>query len=165
MQLIENNIYHVYNRGNNKRQIFFSRDNYLYFLKTVHKTIATCSDILAWCLMPNHFHFLVHANENSVKQIIDGSFERQRFSQEIKQLLSSYTKAINKQKNFTGSLFQQKTKAVCVNDEKSSYGDTAFHYIHQNPMKAGLVKKWKHGNSLRLQTIQPCVMELYAKKN
>lgn len=43
---------------------------------------------------------------------------------------------------FTGSLFQQKTKAVCVNaDPKNSYELTAFHYIHQNPMRAGLVKK------------------------
>jgi REP element-mobilizing transposase RayT len=141
MQLTEGYIYHVYNRGNNKRQIFFSRDNYLYFLKTVHKTIAPCSDILAWCLMPNHFHFLVRANEISVQQIADGSFPRQLFSQQIKQLLSSYTKAINKQKKFTGSLFQQKTKAVCVNDENCAYAEIAFHYIHQNPMAAGLVNK------------------------
>lgn len=43
---------------------------------------------------------------------------------------------------FTGSLFQQKTKAVCVNaDPDYSYALTAFHYIHQNPMRAGLVKK------------------------
>src|ERR1700749_3158579 len=120
MYLIENNVYHVYNRGNNKRKIFFSRDNYLYFLKTVHKTIGSCSDILAWCLMPNHFHFLIHANEKSTIQITDGSFPRQQFSQQVKQLLSSYAKAINKQNNFTGSLFQQKTKAVCVRDDKFS---------------------------------------------
>ena len=105
MQLVEGNIYHVYNRGNNKRQIFFSRENYLYFLRTVHKTIASCSDIFEWCLMPNHFHFLIHANQNSVLEINEGSFARQQFSQQIKQLLSSYAKAINKQKNFTGSLF------------------------------------------------------------
>jgi putative transposase len=140
MNLVQNNIYHVYNRGNNKQKIFFSRDNYLYFLKTMHKTIAPCCDVLAWCLMPNHFHFLIHANEKSIIEIKDGSFPRQQFSQQVKQLLSSYAKAVNKQYNFTGSLFQQKTKAICVNDGKLSYAVTAFHYIHQNPLKASLVK-------------------------
>ncbi len=43
---------------------------------------------------------------------------------------------------FTGSLFQQKTKSVCVNvDSEYSYALTAFHYIHQNPIRAGLVNK------------------------
>lgn len=141
MQLTEGDIYHVYNRGNNKQPIFFCDEHYLYFLKGVQKTIAQCSDILCWCLMPNHFHFLIHANTDSVIEIKDGSFPRQQFSQSIKQLLSSYTKAINKQKGFTGSLFQQKTKAVCVTDNNQFYGSTTFHYIHQNPFKAGLVKK------------------------
>jgi len=57
------------------------------------------------------FHFLVHANSNSIEIIKDGGFERQAFSQAIKQLLSSYTKAINKQEQRTGSLFQQKTQS------------------------------------------------------
>ena len=146
MQFTERYIYHVYNRGNNKQPIFFSDDNYLYFLKSMQKTIAQCSDILCWCLMPNHFHFLIHATADSVIEIKDGSFPRQQFSQSIKQLLSSYTKAINKQNNFTGSLFQQKTKAVCVMNEHQYYGATAFYYIHQNPMKAGLVKKMEDWN-------------------
>jgi len=149
MQLTEGYIYHVYNRGNNKQPIFFSDDNYLYFLKGVQKTIAPCCDILCWCLMPNHFHFLIHANKNSIVEIKDGSFPRQQFSQSVKQLLSSYTKAINKQNNFNGSLFQQKTKAISVMDNYQSYGATAFYYIHQNPLKAGLVDKiedWEYSS-------------------
>jgi len=141
MHLSEGYIYHVYNRGNNKQTLFFSREHYLHFLTLIQKNIYNCSDMLAWCLMPNHFHFLIYANQNSVAEINDGSFPRQQFSQGIKQLLSSYTKGINKQKGGTGSLFQQKTKARCVNDGKQSYTDTAFYYIHQNPMKAGLVKR------------------------
>ena len=149
MQLTEGYIYHVYNRGNNKQPIFFSDDNYLYFLKGVQKTIAPCCDILCWCLMPNHFHFLIHANKNSIVEIKDGSFPRQQFSQSVKQLLSSYTKAINKQNNFNGSLFQQKTKAISVMDNYQSYGGRAFYYIHQNPLKAGLVDKiedWEYSS-------------------
>lgn len=43
--------------------------------------------------------------------------------------------------DFTGSLFQQKTKAICVMNNQLCFGDTTFHYIHQNPYKAGLVKR------------------------
>ena len=73
--------------------------------------------------------------------IQDGSFGRQRFSQGIKQLLSSYAKAINKQEGRTGSLFQQKTKCVHVNDSEHDYSLTSFHYVHQNPLRAGLVDR------------------------
>lgn len=91
--------------------------------------------------MPNHFHFLVHANTQSVPVILDGSFNRQQFSQGIKQLLSSYAKSINKQEGRTGSLFQQKTKGLQVNDPLDDYTLTVFHYIHQNPVRAGLVDR------------------------
>jgi putative transposase len=141
MYLEQGNIYHVFNRGNNKQTIFFSNDNYLYFLKGVKQYLIPYCDILAWCLMPNHFHFLVYANNNAVQVIEDGSFKRQKFSQGIKQLLSSYTKAINKKHGRTGSLFQQKTKAICVLDGERNHATVAFHYIHQNPMKSNLVEK------------------------
>ena len=141
MHLTEGGIYHVFNRGNNREVIFPRRQNYLYFLEGVQKYIKGYCDILAWCLMPNHFHFLVYGNEFSTPIIRDGSFERQRFSQGIKQLLSSYAKAINKQEGRTGSLFQQKTKGVHVNDHDHDYSLTAFHYVHQNPPRAGLVDR------------------------
>ena len=89
--------------------------------------------------MPNHFHLLVHANDASVVIVRDGSFERQQFSQGMKMLLSSYTKGVNREQGCSGSLFQQKTKAKCVTEKE--YALTAFHYIHQNPLKAGLVGK------------------------
>jgi len=148
MHLVEGEIYHVYNRGNNKQPIFFQPQNYPYFLKGMERYVAPYCDLLAWCLMPNHFHFLIHANEKSIVVIKDGSFQRQQFSQAIKQLLSSYTKAINKQEQRTGSLFQQKTKGICVSDDVG-HDTNVFHYIHQNPVKAGLVNKmedWEFGS-------------------
>jgi REP element-mobilizing transposase RayT len=101
--------------------------------------------------MPNHFHFLIHANQKSIKIVQDGSFPRQRFSQSIKQLLSSYAKGVNTQWKRTGSLFQQKTKAICVSGRENHYAETVFHYIHQNPMKAGIVARMEdwHFSSLR----------------
>lgn len=55
-------------------------------------------------------------------------------------LLSSYTKAINNQIGRTGSLFQQKTKSKLLIVDSDEYALTCFHYIHQNPLRAGLIK-------------------------
>jgi putative transposase len=139
MHLFEGEIYHVFNRGNNRGVIFPRRQNYHYFLQKIEKYLRPCCDILAWCLMPNHFHFLIHANANSIPMVQDGSIDRQQFSQGIKVLLSSYARGINKQEGRTGSLFQQNTKGLCVSAVSRDYALTAFHYVHQNPMRAGLV--------------------------
>ena len=67
-------------------------------------------------------------------------------------MLSSYTKGVNKQLGLTGNLFQQKTKAKCVSQVSDTFkvSDTlntpnyplaAFHYIHQNPLRAYMVNK------------------------
>jgi len=139
MKLIENDIYHIYNRGNNRQQVYFYDDHYEHFIKLMKKNILPYCEMLAWCLMPNHFHFLIQANARSIMMIEDDSFPRQRFSQGIKQLLSMYTKAVNLHMDFTGSRFQQKTRGKNVSEEQ--YATTAFHYIHQNPIKAGLVQR------------------------
>ncbi len=144
MHLSEGEIYHVYNRGINREVIFPRRENYRFFLAGVQRWVKPRCDILAWCLMPNHFHFLIHANAMSVPLIQDGSIDRQQFSQGIKQLLSSYAKAINKQEGRTGNLFQQKTKARLASEPDRDYAQVAFNYIHQNPMKAKLVLRMEH---------------------
>lgn len=63
------NIYHIYNRGNDKQLIFFNRDNYLYFLKKLRKYIFPHCEILDYCLMPNHFHLLVYADERVEEEL------------------------------------------------------------------------------------------------
>ena len=68
MNLIPGQFYHVYNRGNNKQLIFFNDNNYLYFLQKIREQLLPVADILAWCLMPNHFHILIQANDESVKE-------------------------------------------------------------------------------------------------
>ena len=54
-----NHIYHIYNQGNNRQRIFFNRENYLFFLKKIREHILPFAEILAWCLMPNHFHLII----------------------------------------------------------------------------------------------------------
>ncbi len=56
-------------------------------------------------------------------------------------VIKSYSKGINKQRQKTGNLFQQKTKAQCIDDDEKNYDIPAFHYIHQNSIRAGLVQK------------------------
>jgi len=137
--------YHIYNRGNNKAPIFFNRDNYIFFLRKVRKYFLAELDVLAYCLMPNHFHFLVYTRAD---------FERKKYSDSLKIMLRSYTRAINKQENRSGSLFQQNTKmkllksnthgmtqSHAMSHKYQQIGDPfiCFHYIHQNPVRAGLV--------------------------
>jgi putative transposase len=135
MKLIANNLYHVYNRGNNKERIFYSRENYLFFLDKIRNSIFKECNILCYCLMPNHFHFLIH---------IPDRFEQEKFSEELKICLRSYTRSINRQEDRVGSLFQQHTKFKCLtmDDKKSEgYALSCFYYIHQNPLTSGLVDK------------------------
>jgi hypothetical protein len=91
--------------------------------------------------MPNHFHFLIHSDNRTVATKLIGDQQRNVLSEGIRNLLQTYTKAINKQNDSTGSLFQQNTKAKCLSKGSSSYGNICMHYSHQNPMKAKLVKK------------------------
>jgi len=67
MQFEQSHLYHIYNRGNNSQKIFFNRENYLFFLDKIKKNILPHTDILAWCLMPSHFHFMVHVNNVEVE--------------------------------------------------------------------------------------------------
>ncbi len=147
MKLFPHRIYHVYNRGNQKQRIFFSNENYLFFLQKVRMYWLPCCDILCYCLMPNHFHFLIKTSEKTVEPF--GKHEPgtlihyTRFSWGTQQLLSHYTRAINRQEGLTGSLFTQNTKARQVSSEWSweDYTLWCFKYILQNPVTAGLVSE------------------------
>jgi putative transposase len=58
--------YHVYNRGNNRENLFREADNYEHFLRLYDKYICPVAETFAWCLMPNHFHLLIHVKEEMV---------------------------------------------------------------------------------------------------
>ena len=51
--------YHIYNRGNNSEMLFYNDDNYNYFLELYSKYIEPIAHTFAYCLMPNHFHFVI----------------------------------------------------------------------------------------------------------
>jgi putative transposase len=121
------NFYHVYNRGNNRSSIFFERENYVYFLRLVREHLITNAvDIVAYCLMPNHYHFLVYLRDETL-------------SDAMKSLSLSYTKAINKRFNRSGVLFQGRFQSIHV--PQTNYLVNLARYIHLNPVKAGLVQQ------------------------
>jgi hypothetical protein len=91
--------------------------------------------------MPTHFHFLIHSDTRTISTKSIAGKEKNVLSEGIKNLLSSYTQAINKQNQTTGSLFQQNTKAKLIEKSSKQYDLICFHYIHQNPLNAKLVKK------------------------
>ncbi len=153
-------LYHIYNQGNNRQKIFFEDRNYAFFLEKVKKHILPHCDIFAYCLMPNHFHLMVRVNTVVFKMDTEKNQER-TLSNSIAIMLRSYTRAINIQEKTTGSLFRAKTKAVCLTDPlkiprdrmRTSKGllinrefpefqhpQLCFDYIHQNPVKSGLVQ-------------------------
>lgn len=184
-------LYHIYNQGNNRIPIFFSRENYLFFLNKMRKHILPHADILAWCLMPNHFHLMVYVH--TLEILIDGftpgeavnsspadseaftpsesvTKKKRDLNNSIGILLRSYTRAIQIQENRSGSLFRNPTRAECLTKPaittpsfyttpygteinrhfpEKEYPQVCFHYIHNNPVKARLVKQaqdWEYSS-------------------
>jgi putative transposase len=142
MDFAEGPIYHVYNRGNNSQTVFFTHENYLFFLDKLRKYILPHADILAWCLLPNHFHLMILVKQVKVEisepvtpDGVNEQVTRSRLSEGFTQsealtrskrertlndsigiILRSYTRAIQKQQRVTGSLFQKETKALCLTE-------------------------------------------------
>ncbi len=146
-------VYHLYNRGNNRQHIFFNDKNYLYLLTKIRNEWKDYCEILCYCLMPNHFHFMIIPNKEGCIELTIGSnlSSMQKLSKAIGKTLSSYTKAINIQNKTTGNLFQKKTKAKLIdkniglinNLKITDYLITCFYYIHLNPLNAKLVTNLK----------------------
>ncbi|HDL19371.1 MAG TPA: transposase [Bacteroidetes bacterium] len=131
-----NCFYHIYNRGNNRENIFIETANYRYFLDLVTKYICPIAEIFAYCLLKNHFHFLVRLKTFEVLKT------SKVYSQAFSNLFNSYAKAINKRYNRTGSLFQTRFGRKQVKSD--GYLVYLIHYIHFNPQKHGLVKDFRH---------------------
>lgn len=148
MHFIEDFTYHVYNRSN--ELLFYNKENYSFFIQKIKKYIVPLSDILAWCLLPNHFHFLLVVKPEGTHYVSEKHRSNtQILSKNIGTLLSSYTLAINKRNKRKGALFAHKTKAKALNLMDNTYPEICFNYIHQNPVLSGYVDKpedWEYSS-------------------
>lgn len=120
-------IYHVILRGANRQEIFHDDDDNRKFLEILekYKTKSQLS-IFAWCLMSNHVHLLVKEGDESL-------------SGTMKRIGVSYVSYYNWKYRANGHLFQDRFKSENV--ETKRYLLTVIRYIHQNPVKAGIVNK------------------------
>lgn len=142
--LVPGKYYHIYNRGNNGIDVFFENGNYEYFLKLYHQYIFPIAETFAWCLMKNHFHFLVYIRIE--KEILKDSLEYSTVetpkvldaSKQFGHLFNAYTQAVNKKYTRTGSLFEKPFERKAVTSEK--YLRNLIWYIHNNPVHHGFTK-------------------------
>ena len=119
MDLEQGHIYHLYNQGNNHEKIFFTSANYSYFLKKIEQHIAPLADILAWCLMPNHFHLLLYQiEEGGMSKLMHG-------------IMTSYSLYFNHKYGRTGPLFESRYKGSRISSDE--YLLHISRYIHRNP--------------------------------
>ncbi len=138
LKFLANRYYHIYNRGVNQSKIFFSKDNFTYLLRLLKKNRKRYHiSITAYCLMPNHYHFLLKPHRDDTVSAF------------MQSLFGAYTQGVNRQQDRQGPLFQGRFRAILVEEE--GYFSHLACYIHANPVLAGLTETcqdWPYSNYL-----------------
>ena len=169
--LLYDTYYHIYNRGVNGENIFIEERNYEHFLNLYAKHLESTCNLLAYCMLRNHFHMAVRVkSENEILETLrvspaigryarQGNLARQEENRSRKPLgshyasdqfsnfFNAYAKAINKAYGRTGSLFQHPFGRVPITSDRQFWNVIA--YIHQNPQKHKFVKdfrNWKYSS-------------------
>lgn len=146
--------YHILSRGVGAEKIFREDSNYQFFLSRFQKHISPVSDTYCYCLLPNHFHFLIRIKaEEEIRKYFEEMKSGKAYSPELisgfimerfSNLLNSYTKSYNRRYNRKGGLFIDYLRRVEIKSD-SQFGATVF-YIHKNPVHHGYCDKmeqWK----------------------
>jgi len=141
-------IYQIIMRGINRQTVLEDEEDCAQFLEALLRYKEKSGyDIYAYCLMGNHVHLLMKIGIEPLEQI-------------MRRLCGSYVYWYNMKYQRVGNLFQDRFKSEPVKDDE--YFQTVLRYIHQNPVKAGLVKhveeyKWssfhEYVNQANLVTI------------
>lgn len=159
--LIAGNYYHIYNKGVNGVNLFYSPDNYQYFLRKYDEHIDPIVDTFAWCLLGNHFHLLVRikdVEEVVIEEIsnrgrkaltgfqtLSGVEKDEKLSQfaskSFSNLFNAYAQALNKQRGRQGTLFERPFRRKLVDSER--YFRQLVVYIHSNPVHHGFTDNYK----------------------
>ena len=146
--MVPGRYYHVYNRGNNSENIFYEEENYSFFLRQYDKYLSVYTDVLAYCLMPNHFHFFITVKENAETDAkTNNGAQLGVVEKAFKDFFIAYSKSFSKKYGRTGSLFQARFKKKEIVNE--SYYSAIIQYIHLNPVKASLTRQcgeWKYSS-------------------
>lgn len=120
--------YHIYNRGNNKQNVFLEEDDYLFYLKKLRKSKNKYNiGVLCYCLMPNHIHLILSQNTEVP------------ISKFMLSLHTSYSLYFNRKYDKVGHLFQGRFGQKII--DKDEYLLQVSSYVHLNPIKDGLVER------------------------
>ena len=144
--LLPNNLYHIFNRGNNKELIFKEPKNYQHFLNLWKNHINPIADSLVYSLQPNHFHFLIRT-----KGLKEDEKQSKILQQSFANFFNAYSKSINKAYNRTGSLFQERFGRKIIDSE--NYLSQVIWYIHSNSQKHNIIQDFRYYPYCSYQTI------------
>jgi len=165
MHLEPGKFYHIYNRGNNKENLFKESRNYSYFHDLWMKHTARVADTYAYCLLPNHFHYCVF-----IKEVSDVPNPIAYINKQFSNCFNAYSKAINKAYGRTGSLFQERFKRKELPEEEDVR--RLICYVHTNPLKHGIARDFRNypyssfsSLPVRSDEIALKVMELFGGKD
>lgn len=145
--------YHVFNHSSGNKQLFFDRQDYLFFLEKCKKYILPNNHLFAYCLMPNHYHFLIKVKDES-------NVPNPNPSACFKNLFTSYAQYYNKAYQEKGSLFEPRFKRRKLRFQNEIV-ETVL-YIHCNPVKHGLVRnlpEWGHSSFVDITRSQTSIVE------
>lgn len=123
----KSHFYHLYNKAVRKDKLFYDEENYRYFLNKFHFYNREVFSVYAFCLLKNHFHFLIKIDENTNSETV---------SEQLRKFFISYSKSFNKQQNRKGTLFEKHLKRVRINSEEQLLW--TIYYIHRNPIHHGI---------------------------
>jgi len=179
------NYYHVFNHANGEENLFREQKNYSFFLEKVSLYILPYVKLHAYCLLPNHFHFLIYVREFEELKLLkqftlvqNTSDEELQFliekniSKSFSNLFSSYAQSYNKIYGRKGSLFMPNMKTNLIEDNSGICKVT--HYVHSNPVHHGFVKKledWKFSSynsylsDLTTNLSKKEIIEIFGSKN
>jgi REP element-mobilizing transposase RayT len=119
-------VHHVYARGIEKRNIFLSDADRMFFLEKVGSNLERWNmRCAAWALMPNHFHLLLRSDAGLLPSF-------------MRCLLTGYSKYFNEKHNRVGHFFQNRYKSPII--VKEGYFREVLRYIHLNPLRSGIVR-------------------------
>lgn len=157
-EFVENGYYHLYNRGVEKRKIFLDHQDYAVFLSYLKyylnpnqgsdpKSLANEVEMIAFCLMPNHFHLLI-------KQITKNGITKL-----MRAVCVKYVMYFNKKYSRVGTLFQGKYKGVLITNDV--YFLHLSRYIHLNPSPGSDPKTYLYSSYLYyLKSEQPAWLKI-----
>lgn len=167
--LVPNEYYHIYNRGNGKHDIFLDDEDYNRFIKILYVCNSEQNfnfrdsiinpkidafdfergtplvSIIAWVLMPNHFHIILISPRSDLGE------GHNPITDFMRRVSTAYAMYFNKKYKRTGGLFEGRFKSKHIGEE--NYFNYIFSYVHLNPIKI-IQKDWKEKGILNKNKIK-----------